>query len=258
MTRRLALALCVCVSWVALTALVRAENPFDDDPPAAQDKAAADNPFEAPREQAAKKDQPGRQTAAVHPDPALEANIREALQRPTKMEFTETPLQDAVDFLKDYHGIEIQLDNRALENEGIGSDTPITRHISGMSLGSALRLLLADIDATFVVRPGTLLITTKAAAARMIDLRVYAIDELVGDGVEPAEIAEVLQVFIAPSCQATPGAVSPKPAAPAERASAAVTMVPFHNLLVIRGTQADHDEIEKLFGQLKAKLKSGD
>ena len=47
-----------------------------------------------------------------------EKRIREALAEPTKMEFNEMPLQDAVTFIKDYHAIEIQLDTRALEDAG--------------------------------------------------------------------------------------------------------------------------------------------
>ncbi len=32
------------------------------------------------------------------------------------------------------HGIEIQLDNRALEEAGMGTDTPVTRHVKGITL----------------------------------------------------------------------------------------------------------------------------
>jgi hypothetical protein len=236
MVRCAALALGLCFSWLALVAASRAEDPFADSP--AQDKAAP-----------ASKDSP---------DPEREAAIREALKRPTQMEFTETPLQDAVDFLKDYHGIEIQLDNRALENEDIGSDSPITRHVRGMSLASALRLLLNDIDATFVVRDGTLLITTRRAAAHMTDLRVYAINELVGDGVEPVKVAEVLRSALASGCAVPQDQAAAKGPAIADPSPTNATMVPFRNLLVIRATLQDHDEIQKLLAEFKAKLKAGE
>jgi hypothetical protein len=55
-----------------------------------------------------------------------EKKIYDALKSPTQLEFTETPLSDVLDWLKDYHGIEIQLDNKALGDVGIGSDTPVT------------------------------------------------------------------------------------------------------------------------------------
>ena len=89
----------------------------------------------------------GRRVAAVQH--GLAPTIRDALvdpERPTKMEFTETPLQDAIDYLRDLHGIEIQLDTKALEDAGIGSETPVTRNLHGVSLKSGLRLLLRDME----------------------------------------------------------------------------------------------------------------
>ena len=51
------------------------------------------------------------------PSPA-EKKIEEALKQPTQIEFVETPLKDVVDYLKDLHHIEIQLDSAGLEGSG--------------------------------------------------------------------------------------------------------------------------------------------
>ena len=75
-----------------------------------------------------------------------EKRIHDALKSPTQLEFIETPLSDVIDYLKDYHNIEIQLDNKALTDVGIGSDTPVTKNLKGISLRSALRLLLGDLE----------------------------------------------------------------------------------------------------------------
>ena len=50
------------------------------------------------------------------------------IENPTTMDFTETPLQDAVDYLKELHNIEIQLDTKALGDAGIAPDTAVTRN----------------------------------------------------------------------------------------------------------------------------------
>ena len=39
-----------------------------------------------------------------------------------------------IDYLKDYHKIEIQLDKKALDDVGIGSDTPVTKNLKGITL----------------------------------------------------------------------------------------------------------------------------
>ena len=57
------------------------------------------------------------------------ARIRKALDEPTNIEFVDAPLQDVVDYLKDLHNIEIQIDTKALEDASIGPDTPVTRNL---------------------------------------------------------------------------------------------------------------------------------
>ncbi|HUY90731.1 MAG TPA: M56 family metallopeptidase [Pirellulales bacterium] len=83
-----------------------------------------------------------------------------ALAELTELEFVEQPLSDVVEYLKERHDIEIVLDNEALTKAGIGSDTPVTRVIRGITLKSALELMLGELDLTcfaegdrLVVRP---------------------------------------------------------------------------------------------------------
>ena len=46
------------------------------------------------------------------PRSAAEKKIDEQLHSPTEVEFVEMPLSEVVDYLKDLHGIEIQIDPR--------------------------------------------------------------------------------------------------------------------------------------------------
>ena len=89
-----------------------------------------------------------------------EKKINDALKSPTQLEFIETPLQDVIDYLKDYHGIEIQLDKKSLDEMSIGTDTPVTKNLKGISLRSALRLMLRELGLTYVIQDEVLLITT--------------------------------------------------------------------------------------------------
>jgi hypothetical protein len=103
---------------------------------------------------------------------ATEAKVRRALETPTTVEFTETSLQDVVDFLKEQHEIEIQLDTKAMDDDNVPSDTRVTVNLKGISLKSALRLMLGKIDLTYVVKDEVLLITTPGAANGTIEVRV--------------------------------------------------------------------------------------
>jgi hypothetical protein len=96
-----------------------------------------------------------------------EANILAALDEKTELKFVDMPLADVVEYLKVRHDIEIQLDGKALSEAGIGSDVPITRSLKGITLRSALNVLLADLDMTFVVDNAVLTITTTAQARKV-------------------------------------------------------------------------------------------
>mgnify|MGYP002623647870 CR=1 FL=1 len=122
-----------------------------------------------------------------------EEKIFAALEDATTLEFIETPLQDVIDYLKDLHGIEIQIDHRALEDVGIGSDTPITRNLKGITLRSALRLMLKEMDLTYVVRDEVLQITTPEEAESELTTKVYPVADLVlpissGAGANPFQM----------------------------------------------------------------------
>ncbi len=69
-----------------------------------------------------------------------EAAIEAALRSPTQLEFKDTPLPDVIDYLKDYHQIEIQLDKKALDEAGIAKDVHVNCNLGGMPLRSALNL----------------------------------------------------------------------------------------------------------------------
>jgi hypothetical protein len=82
--------------------------------------------------------------------------IRQALLETTELDFTETPLSDFVDYLKERHKIEIQIDNGAVNVE-----TPITFRLKGVSLGAALQAIDDRYeDLKFVVRDYGILVTT--------------------------------------------------------------------------------------------------
>lgn len=120
-------------------------------------------------------------TSDIHPVGAdlfrgpAERRIAEALQEPTILECIDTPLQDVIETLKDYHRIESQIDQRALDDVGIASDTPISKDIRGVSLAAGLRLMLRELDLAYVIRDEVLLITTPEEAEMVLLTRIYPV-----------------------------------------------------------------------------------
>jgi hypothetical protein len=89
------------------------------------------------------------------------------------MSFIETPLKDALDFIKDRHGIPIVLKTRKLQDVGINPDTPVSKELKGIRLRSALNLILDDFDLTYIVKDDVLQITTPDDAQSTLEVRVY-------------------------------------------------------------------------------------
>ena len=110
-----------------------------------------------------------------------EKKIEEALKQPTQIEFVETPLKDVVDYLKDLHHIEIQLDSAALKEAGVDESTPVTKNLKGISLRSALKLLLDELQLKYVIHNEVLLITSpaKAESDEYMTTKVYPMADLV-------------------------------------------------------------------------------
>jgi hypothetical protein len=108
------------------------------------------------------------------------AAIEEALAGPIQLDFNKAPLQDVIDYLKTTKNIEIQLDRRVLEDSGITSDTPVTINVKGVSLKSALGLMLHDMqpELSYMVTNEVLLITTPDAVEDELITRVYPVGDL--------------------------------------------------------------------------------
>ena len=94
--------------------------------------------------------------------------ILDSLQKPIRIEFDKTSLQEVVTSIQAARGIEIRLDQPAFRAAGIKPDTPVTGRFVDFTLQSALRLLLSDLGLTHVVSHGALVITTEAAGEQLL------------------------------------------------------------------------------------------
>lgn len=175
------------------------------------------------------------------PSPA-EEKILAALEEPTAMEFAETPLQTVVHILSDYHGIQIQLDDRSLEDAAIGADTPMDCSVNGVKLKSGLRLLLRNKGLAFIILDEVLLITTPERAATELLTRTYPVGDLIEDEDYDALIETITTTVKPQSWDEVGGAGS-------------VSEVPISKCLVISQTRELHDEVLELLRALRAARK---
>ena len=164
MTRSHRLIAClVAISFLAAASLFANDpaDPFEEDHPAAKKPAT-------PPKLIIRFDENDKTIA-----------IEQALRSSTEFNFLNTPLSEVVNYLKERHHFEIQIDNKALSDAGIGTDTPVTVDLKGISLRSALNLMLRGLKLTWTIQDEVLMFTTPDEADQQLSTKVYDVADLV-------------------------------------------------------------------------------
>jgi hypothetical protein len=126
------------------------------------------------------------------------------------LEFDRLALADAMDRLRDDSGANIFVNWRALEASGVNKDAPVSLHPPAADLGTTLRSLLDQVEAShrgvrlgFNLEEGAVVVSTRDDLAQNVETRVYDVRDLV----DPDRFAA--------SASAAPGLFSAKRTAPA-------------------------------------------
>jgi hypothetical protein len=175
-----------------------------------------------------------------------EKKITAELEKPTNFEFNETPLVDAIDYLKDLHQIEIQLDTKALENAGIDGDSPMTIKVAKVPLRAALRRVLSSLELAYIVQDDMLLITTNELASVTLVTRTYPVADLTADGDFKILVGVITETVKPRSWNMN-----------TDDGAGAITAVKTAGSLVISQTHEIHDEILSLLRALRAARQAG-
>ncbi len=112
-------------------------------------------------------------------DSPNEQKIYNSLDEITNVEFPGNTLTDVIEYIGSQHNIPIILDETALSNEGISGDDEVELVLSGITLRSALKLLLKPLALTYVIEDEVMKITTEIEAELSLQTRVYPVADLV-------------------------------------------------------------------------------
>jgi hypothetical protein len=184
---------------------------------------------------------PSRSSNAVY------SRIAAALDAPASGEFVETPLHDVMDYLSDAHNVPIVLLSQPLADAGVSTDTPVTKALQGVSLRSLLRLLLGELELTFVVRDEALIITTPEDAESQLREAIYPVHDLIETLAGP-DVDALLDVI----------AHTVFSASWSEYGGPGSLVVAGDGWLVVSQTDHVHQVLGQLLAQLRAALASED
>jgi hypothetical protein len=177
--------------------------------------------------------------------------IEERLAKPIDLEFDNAPLSDLVSWLRETTRLNLQLDNKALEEAGILADAPVTINLKGISLRSGLNLILRDREMTWVIHDDVLLLSTEAQAETILETTIYPVADLVAppatsDTLRSRQspdfhtLIDVISAIIAPSGWSDVGG------------SGTILFDRRTKSLVVSQTVAVHEQIAALLADLRA------
>ncbi|PHS18328.1 MAG: hypothetical protein COA78_02335 [Blastopirellula sp.] len=115
-------------------------------------------------------------------DKAL-AKLKAGIQKRITVDFKGTPLAEVVAYLQEKTGVPFRIDHRALDDVGLLDDTPITIKLKQVRLKILLRLMLRQLDLTWVYSENRIEITTPDEADGHLEARHhYVLDLVMAEG----------------------------------------------------------------------------
>ena len=163
-------------TWDTLYQVELSHIPFPDSPPIVYPEASVWEELTNRRKKYAAVDLGSTGEAEQRIEEALRSQLRAPL------EFVETPLNAIMEIISEEYGIQIVLDNSALDALAISPDTEVTVNLRSISLRSALELMLkspATEDLTYIIDNEVLLITSQDEADARLTVKVYPVADLV-------------------------------------------------------------------------------
>lgn len=108
-----------------------------------------------------------------------EREIERRILQPISLDFNDVPLEKVVRDIGDLTGINVVPDIRALQDAGISVRQPLNFKVEGMSIKSALTLLLDQLHLTYVIKDEALQVTTPERAKGKMVSKTYQVADLI-------------------------------------------------------------------------------
>ncbi len=109
-----------------------------------------------------------------------ELEIERNLKTPVSCKFRNRPLSEVVEQLGKLAAVNVHLDSKGLDEEGVASDTPVTIDLTlDISLKSALHLILEPLHLSYVIKDEVLKITSEQLRDGEVYTHTYNVADLV-------------------------------------------------------------------------------
>ena len=175
-------------------------------------------------------------------------DVYAALDKKGTFEFSDDSLGDVIAFLRDYSGVNIVVNWRAMEISGIEKGTTVTLTLRDVSCKKALEEILATVGAEvelgYFVDEGVVRISTKEDLGTNTRAVVYDVEDLVADedpDVRADKVEALMEIFSS--------TIGPESWIHSGGTTGAISQ--FDAMLVITQTLENHGAVQELLEQLR-------
>jgi hypothetical protein len=155
----------------------------------------------------------------------------------TKLDFVDVPLRDALDYIAKLHNFPIYADEKSLQAARVDLDSNVvTTHLEGVTLCSALNIILLPMNFGWVVQDGMVKVTSADAANQSMQTRAYFVKHLLSEKVSVQQLAIVIREVLGPDAWT------------GKNAMASVVGLP--DCLIVYQSYPKHREVAELLNKL--------
>lgn len=205
---------------------------------------------------------PAAKARSADPKPAAmtdeqrDAQVRDRLGQRITVEFAETPLSDAVDFLQQTLAAQIHVKWRKLEEAGVARDTAVSLRLQDTPADMILDLMLEEMNLDYTIDRGLLIISTAENLRSKLSVQVFNVQDLLpaspakpaaeaGEGVPPTALEQLMELIrghVAPTSWADNGGTG--------------VLTPYEDLLIVTQTKKRAAEVELFLESLREARKT--
>jgi hypothetical protein len=111
-----------------------------------------------------------------------EQEILNSLAKPISVAYDKANFKDVIQHLTDTLGCEIVVDQNALNDALITSETQISRKVNKVSARTILRTILGELGLAYVIKNDVIQVVSKEQAEKMMVKRTYYLGDLLSGG----------------------------------------------------------------------------
>lgn len=157
------------------------------------------------------------------------------------VDFNGVPLSAALTRISESMGIDIYVNERSLEDNGIATDEPITMQFRNpLPVRETLAIMLNRLDLSYSIRNGLIVITHRDNEKNT--LRTYDLSYILPDNSTVHELMSVVRSSVQPDEWDSNGGTS--------------TLGVFGSMLVVKANEETHQDLERLLRELARQNKS--